>query len=216
MGGRLSKAPVSEETRDPLILDPKHEITRVILMLTHLRLYCTSNKHGFNELRQTYWILKGLATVQRISSSCPACRRLRAKPGPPVKADLPDSRLGYQQLLFANNGVVYFGPILVRHGRKTEKRHGVLFTCLTTRAVHLEIAHTLDTDSCLMAVRRMMARRGKAANIWWDNGTNFVGSERELRESLKRLDNERIVDQLSNERVQWHFNPPSSPYFGGA
>ena len=67
-----------------------------------------------------------------------------------------------------------------------------------------------------MAVRRMMARRGKAANIWSDNGTNFVGSERDLREALKGLDNERIVDQLSNERVQWHFNPPSSPYFGGA
>ena len=130
--------------------------------------------------------------------------------------DLPDSRLGYQQLLFANDGVVYFGPIFVRHGRKTEKRHGVLFTCLTTRAVHLEIGHSLDTDSSLMAVRRMMARRGKAANIWSDNGTNFVGSERELREALKRLDNERIVDQLSNERVQWHCNPPSSPYFGGA
>ena len=61
-----------------------------------------------------------------------------------------------------------------------------------------------------------MARRGKPANIWSDNGTNFVGSEKELREALKRLDNERIVDQLSNERVQWHFNPPSSPHFGGA
>ena len=131
-------------------------------------------------------------------------------------ADLPDSRLGYQQPLFANNGVAYFGPILVRHGRKREKRHGVLLTCLTTRAVHLEIAHSLDTDSCSMAVRRMMARRGKAANVWSDNGTNFVGSERELREALKHLDNERIVDQLSNERVQWHFNPPSSLYFGGA
>ena len=184
-------------------------------MHNNLRLHCTSNKHVFNELRQKYWILEGLVTVQRISSSCPSWRRLRAKPGPPVMADLPDSRLGYQQPLFAN-GVVYFGPILVRHGRKTEKRHGALFTCLTTRAVHLEIGHSLDTDSCLMAVRRMMARRGKAAIIWSDNGTNFVGSERELREALKRLDNERIVDQLSNERVQWHFNPPSSPHFGGA
>ena len=131
-------------------------------------------------------------------------------------ADLPDSRLGYQQPPFANTGVDYFGPILVRHGRKTEKRYGVLFTCLTTRAVHLEIAHSLDTHSCLMAVRRMQARRGRPANIWSDNGTNFVGTEKELREALKRLDSERIGDQLSNERVQWHFNSPSLPHFGGA
>ena len=86
--------------------------------------------------------------------------------------------------------------MLVRHGRKTEKRYGVLFTCLTTRAVHLEIAHSLDTNSCLMAIRRMMARRGQPANIWSDNGTNFVGIEKELRETVKHLDGERIGDQV--------------------
>ncbi|KAK2564468.1 hypothetical protein P5673_011910 [Acropora cervicornis] len=58
-----------------------------------------------------------------------------------------------------------------------------------------------------MAVRRMMARRRKPANIWLDNGTNFA---------LKHLDNERIVDQLSTEKVPWHFNRPSSLHFGGA
>ena len=216
VGGRLRKAPVPEETRHPLKLDPKHEITRLIVMHNHLRLYCTSNKHVLNELRQKYWILKGLATVQRTSSSCPSCRKLRAKPKPPVMAYLPDSRLGYQQPPFANTGVDYFGPIHVRHGRKTEKRYGVIFKCLTTRAVHLKIAHVLDTDSCLMAVRRTVARRGRPANIWSNNGTNFVGTERELREALKRLDSERIGDQLFNERVQCHFNPPSSPRFGGA
>ena len=215
VGGRLRKAPVPEETRHPLILDPKHEITRLIVMHHHLRLYCTSNKHVLNELRQKYWILKGLATVQKISSSFPSCRRLRAKPEPPVMADLPNSRLGYQQPPFTNTGVDYFGPMLVRHGRKTEKRYGVLFTCLTTRAVHLEIAHSLDTNSCLMAIRRMVAKRGQPAHIWSDNGTNFVGAEKELREAVKHLDGERIGDQLSADGVQWHFNPPSSPHFGG-
>ena len=156
IGGRLSNAPVPEETRHPLILDQKHEITH-----NHLRLYCISNKHVLNELRQKYWILKGLATVQRISSSCPPCRRLRAKPKPPVMADMPDSRLGYQQPPFANTGVDYFGPIFVGHGRKTEKRYGVPFTCWTSQAVHLVIAHSLDTDSCLMAIRSIMARCGR-------------------------------------------------------
>lgn len=131
-------------------------------------------------------------------------------------ADLPDSRLGYQQPPFTNAGVDYFGPMLVRHGRKTEKRYGVLFTCLTTRAVNLEIAHLLDTDSCLMAIRRMIARRGKPVHIWSDNGTNFVGVENELREAIKRLGSERIGDQLSDNGVHCHFNLLSSPHFGGA
>ena len=107
----------------------------------------------------------------------------------------------------------------MRHGRKKEKRCGVLFTCFSRRAVHLEIAHSLDTDSCFIAARRMMARRGRPANIWSDNGNNFVGAEKELQEALKCLDSERIGDQLSDERVQWHFKPPpppSLPHFGGA
>ena len=105
--------------------------------------------------------------------------------------------------------------MLVRHGRKTENHYGVLFTCLNTRAVHLELAHSMGTNSCLMAIRRMMARRGQPANIWSDNGTNFVGTEKELREAVKRLHGERIGDQLSADGGQWHFNPPSSPHFGG-
>ena len=60
----------------------------------------------------------------------------------------------------------------------------------------------------------MIARRGRPVNIWSDNCTNFVGTEKELREALKRV--ERIGDQLSTERVQWHFNPPSSAHFGDA
>jgi len=139
----------------------------------------------------------------------------RVKPEPPIMADLPSLRLGYQQLPFTNTSVDYFGPMLVRHGRKTEKRYGVLFTCLTTPAVHLEIAHSLDTNSCLMAIRRMIAKRGKPANILSDNGTNFVGAEKELREAVKCRDGEQIGDQLSADGVQWHFNPSSSPHFGG-
>ena len=125
-------------------------------------------------------------------------------------ADLPDSRLGYQQPSFTNTGVDYFGPLLVRNGRKNEKRYAALFTCLTTWAVFIEIAHSLDTDPYLMAMRRMMARRGRLAHIWSNNGTNFVGAEKELREAMRRLDSERISNQLSVDGIQWHFNPPSS------
>ncbi|KAK3735539.1 hypothetical protein QZH41_016119 [Actinostola sp. cb2023] len=215
VGGRLRKAPVTEESRNPLILDQKHGATRLIVMYHHLSLYCASDKQVLNELRQKYWVLKGLATVRKISFTCPTCRRRRVQPIPPVMADLPKARLGYQLPPFANTGVDYFGPIIVSHGRKREKRYGSLFTCLTTRAVHIEISHSLDTDSYLMAMRRMMARRGRPSHIWSDNGTNFVGAEKELRDGLKRLDKERIYDQLSQDGIQWHFNPPSSPHFGG-
>ena len=83
---------------------------------------------------------------------------------------------------FYNTGVDYFSPLLVKERRSTVKRYGCLFTCLVTRAVHLEIPLSL------MALRRMMARRGKPTNIYSDNRTNFAGAERELKECLDGMD----------------------------
>ncbi|XP_032228575.2 uncharacterized protein LOC116612042 [Nematostella vectensis] len=105
----------------------------------------------------------------------------------------------------------------VRVGRnRVEKRYVCLFTCLQMRAVHLETAHSLDTDSFIMALRRFRARRGNPVRIMSDNGSNFVGAERELRDALQELSQERIADELSVHGVKWDFNPPDGPWFGGA
>ena len=104
--------------------------------------------------------MKGLRAVMKASSSCALCHLRRSRPCPSVMADLPEARLGYETLPFSHSGVDYFGPIQVRHGRTTEKRYRVLFTCLTTQADHLEVVHSLDADLWIMAIRRMVARRG--------------------------------------------------------
>ena len=74
---------------------------------------------------------------------------------------------------------------------------------------------TRDRQLYIMALRRMMARRGKPRNIYSDNGTNFLGAERELKEYLDGMDQAKISDTLSQDRIQWFFNPPSAPHFGG-
>ena len=83
-----------------------------------------------------------------------------------------------------------------------------------TRAVHLEVAHSLETDSFIIALIRMMARRGKLRNIYSDKRTNFVGAERELKECLDRMKQAKISDTLSQDGIQWFFNPPSAPILG--
>ena len=80
---------------------------------------------------------------------------------------------------FIHTGVDYFGPLYVPVRRSTEKRWGFLFTCLTTRTVHLQIVPSLDTSSSVMGIERFIARRGTPLTIWSDNGTNFVGAEKE-------------------------------------
>ena len=98
-------------------------------------------------------------------------------------ADLPEERL-VASTVFSNVGVDYFGPFTVKIGRRNEKRWCFLFTCLTVRAVHKEIVPKLDTESCLSEIMRFIARRSKPAKMISDNGTNFIGAERELAEYL--------------------------------
>lgn len=128
--------------------------------------------------------LKVRSALKIIAKSCHICRRHNAKPDPPLMASLPHSRLQDFIPLFYNTGVDYFGPLLVKKRRSTVKRYGCLFTCLVTRAVHLEDAHSLETDSFIMALRRMMAKREKPRNIYSDNVTNFAGADEILRSAL--------------------------------
>ena len=95
------------------------------------------------------------------------------------------------------------------------KRWCCLFTCLTTRAVHIEVVRSFDTDSCLVAINRFIARRGKPTTIKSDNGTNFVGSARELKEYINSWNQNQITSELAQKHIAWKFNPPGAPHFGG-
>ena len=106
-------------------------------------------------------------------------------------------------------------PFLIRRGRTEVKRYGVLYTCLVVRAVHIEVAHNLDTDSFLNSFRRFVARRGSPELIRSDNGGNFVSGERELNRSIKEWNQEKIADFLLQKNVQWAFNPPCGSHHGG-
>ena len=95
------------------------------------------------------------------------------------------------------------------------KRYGVLFTCLSIRAIHLEVAHSLDTDSFINAMRRFIARRGQPEEVRSDNGGNFVRGERELREAIEGWNQHKIGEFLLQRHVRWTFNPPGGSHHGG-
>ena len=84
-----------------------------------------------------------------------------------------------------------------------------LFTCLTTRAVHIEIVRILDTDSCLAAITSFIAKHGMPSNIISDNGTNFIGSTaRELKEYIKSCNPDQTTSALAEKHIAWKFNLP--------
>ena len=108
----------------------------------------------------------------------------------------------------------YFCPFTVKIGRRKEKRWCCWFTCLTVRAVHLEIVPKLDTDSCLNAIVRFIARRGKPIMIS-DNGTIFVEADREFKEYVAAWNKESIEEYLVQQGIRWKLNPPAAPHVGG-
>ncbi|XP_058948378.2 uncharacterized protein [Pocillopora verrucosa] len=129
-------------------------------------------------------------------------------------ADLPKDRVTPAPP-FTYTGVDYFGPYMIKEGRKGLKRYGCLFTCLASRAVHIETANSLETDSFIQALRRFIARRGAIREIWSDNGTNFVGAKTELQQAVYEMNNEQIRSRLHLEGTDWIFNPPSASHMGG-
>ena len=168
-----------------------------------------------HRLRQKYWIINANSAARKTITECMVCRRHRGKLGEQKMADLPDERVVPDMAPFTKVGVDYFGPIEVKRGRSLLKRYGVIFTCLTSRAVHLEVAHSLDTDSCINALRRFICRRGPVSNLRSDNGTNFIGANKELKQSLAALNNAKIQDALIQDGIKWSFNTPSASHQGG-
>ena len=149
-----------------------------------------------------YWILGGSSVVSKLVHECVTCRRLKAKVQEQKMADLLADRLT-PTLPFIYCAVDYFGPWYAREGRKELKRYGVLFTCLVTRAVHLEVANSLETDSYINAICRFICRRGPVRQMRSDNGSNFVGARRELQEALAEMNQSQVKLEILKENCDW-------------
>ena len=109
----------------------------------------------------------------------------------------------------------FFGPYIMKEDRKERKRYGALFTCLVSRAIHIKVSNSLETDSFLNTLRPFIARRGPVRKIRSDNGSNFIGAVRELREAIEEMDHDKITEKLRKEQIDCRFNPPGASHMGG-
>jgi hypothetical protein len=219
MKGRLQWAEqLPYETRNPIILPRRAYITKLIVGKYH---EMVNHENGVNyvlaDIRTRFWIVHGREAIKSYESEYNTCKKNRAKAATQIMAPLPKSRIGLPMRAFARCGVDYAGPFLTKQGREKSrtKRYLCLFTCCATRAVHLEMAWSLDANSFLSAFSRMISCRGLPLEVISDNSTNFVAAERELRELFKAMDKNEIKKSMTNQRIKWRFNPPGASHFGG-
>ena len=99
---------------------------------------------------------------------------------------------------FTCYGFDMFGPFIIRQRRSEAKRYGAMFTCMNSRAVHIEVTHNLDNNSSKQALRGIIARRGNIRTIYSDNGNNFIGAGNEQKEPLKKWIMKRYKHSCKN------------------
>lgn len=215
VGGRLTNAPITETAKHPILLPAHHHVSRLLVWHYHSITGHGGTERVLAEIRQRFWIVKGRVTVKRVLSTCVPCKRSKQPLAIQRMADLPSERVTPNEAPFAYVGVDYFGPIEVKRARSQVKRYGCLFTCLSTRAIHIEMAFSLDTDSFINCLERYMARRGQPKRIRSDNGSNFVGAKAELKGALDEWNHEQISNHLLQKEIEWVFNPPASSHMGG-
>ena len=93
-----------------------------------------------------------------------------------------------------------------------------MFTCINSHAVHIEVTISLDIDSFMQALRRMIARRGNIRTIYSDNGSNFIGAENELKRTFEEMDDKKIqifMQEFGGDWIEWKQNPPVASHMGG-
>ena len=125
------------------------------------------------------------ALYHSLRTKCTECTKFVAKPAQePAEPALPPERLGLNAP-FTHVGIDFFGPMKVRGvDREIQKAYGVIFACLSTRALHLEVSSDATTDKFLMAFRRFVARRGAPQTILSDNAKQFILADKLLREQF--------------------------------
>ncbi len=215
VGGRLRHAQLPAAEKNPVIL-PKDSYVSLLLTRHHHEQVKHQGRHLTEGAIRSkgLWILGGKTLVNSVLHKCVTCRKLRGKLEEQRMADLPPERLKTCPP-FTYVGLDVFGPWTVttrrtRGGQAESKRWVIMFTCMSSRAVHLEVIETMDTSSCINALRRFFALRGPAKQLHSDCGTNFVGACKELG-----MD-KTVQAYLSEQGCSWIFNPPHASHMGGS
>lgn len=220
VGGRLSNSEFDADKKHPIVLSADHQFTKMLFLREHLKLLHAGPQLLLSSIREQFWPIGGRNLAKKIVHNCIKCFKNKPQQSQALMGELPKARISLTAP-FYTTGVDYAGPFMIkdRQGRrcKTSKAFVCLFVCFTTKAIHLELVSNLTTVAFIAALRRFSARRGKPTHIYSDNGTNFVGANRELKELSQFLiyETNSIEEAASEIGISWHFIPVYSPHFGG-
>ena len=212
--GRLNSSPdIAFDAKHPLILPSRHSLTKLVILWYHHGNCHSGVQHTLLSTRQKFWITNGDASVRRYVNECGVCMIKKAQPVRQLMSDLPQSRITANKKPFFYCGLDYFGPMTFVEGRSHRKAWGLLFTCMSSRAVHVELVTSLTLSEFILAFTRFTDLRGPVSTIYSDNGTTFQAAAKVLP---KLLESTELKNSLRKKGINWEFIPPYAPAQGGA
>ncbi|XP_078346298.1 uncharacterized protein LOC144631679 [Oculina patagonica] len=207
---------MSYDKSEIILLRYGHHFTRLYAEYIHRR-----GHHGVattvSKIRTRFWIPKVHNMVKSIKFNCMTCRILDAKPSEQAMGNLPLERLKPSPP-WHNTAIDLFGPFKIRDEvkkRTTGKCYGVLFNCMSTRAVHVDLAPDYSTEKFLLVLRRFVSLRGYPAKLYSDNGPQLVAANQELQMMTKSWNWQDLNEFGVTEGFQWEFIPADAPWQNG-
>ena len=200
MEGRLDNASLPVDTKHPIILPGRHALTRLVVLNEHADAGHAGPLYTLMLTRQRFWIIHGISSVKRYSTACGKCALDKAKPVRQLMSDLPSFRVTAVNKPFKFCGTDYFGPFLYKQNRNLCKAWGILFTCLCTRCVHVEIVTSMDLNSFILAFSRFTNLRGPVDTFFSDNGKTFCAAEKQLP---LIIDSTEFHNSLRQRNINW-------------
>ena len=195
VGGRLSPMDnINDMVKFPVIVPRKSHLATLVIRANHDSHHQGRGITIANIRDRGYWIVGCTSAVKSYLYHCITCRKLRHEPLTQKMSDMPKFRI---ETLgpFVHTGMDCFGPFQVKNGRRHSKAYGIVFTCLSSRAVHLELLDDMSSDAFLNALRCLISLRGQVLTLTSDQATNFKGASSELKNALAQM-NERKVKKL--------------------
>ena len=213
--GRLENTELGENARHPILLPKHHRYTDLVIKRYHESSLHTGVSQTLSLIRQRYWIPQGRSCVRRVLQSCTICRRHEGGSyRMPLMPPLPIERVS-ECPPYTYTGIDYFGPLFIKSMKERQKVWVCLYTCLVTRAIHLEMMHDMSTSQFLLGFRRFVARHGKPRKVISDNAAQFKLASDTIKKLWGQiLTEDDVISYAANQNVQWEFTVELAPWMG--
>lgn len=221
----------TSDISSPVLLHPKSYLLRLLVLDLHISRCHAGTKFTIALFRRHFFVPKCAKTVAHILQKfCIKCACGNKKPFyQPTHSQIPDFRLLPFTSPFSYVGIDIFGPFQTFDSylpkRKNElhtpttpirKYWGLIFTCLSTRAVHIMALKSLDSQELWLQIVTFFADRTTPVLIMSDNALQFKLLAHYIPKFWEFfVQTPQISATLSDKNIQWIFTPAKAPWYGG-